>query len=73
MQSIILNRQYKPKCKLPNMLIVSSLVGITVSALREAGKIDEMREFVNLVKTENAILDYYRVLDMASRYVDFYD
>ncbi|MCU0846756.1 MAG: hypothetical protein MUD12_02585 [Spirochaetes bacterium] len=55
------------------MLIVSSLVGITVSALREAGKIDDMREFINLVKTENAILDYYRILDMASRYVDFYD
>jgi len=61
----------KPYCALPDVLTVSHLIGKTVTALRDAGKDREMREFINEIRRKDLSIDYYSVMNIASHYVSF--
>ena len=63
----------KPRCKLPVFCASSQIIGKTVSTLRSAGLEEEQKEFVQLVKINCAKIDYFKAIEIASNYVDFYD
>lgn len=65
------NSVSKPNCRLPDVLTVSHLIGKTVTALREAGKDRDMRDFINDIRRKDLQMDYYSVMAIASRYVTF--
>lgn len=61
----------KPGCRLPDIPTASHLIGKTVTALREAGRNKEMRDFINEIRKKDLSLDYYSVFTIASSYVHF--
>ena len=61
----------KPRCKLPPVYTPSYLIGNTVNALSRAGLHLRIREFTEDLGKDEAMADFHRVLEIASRYVDF--
>ncbi len=61
----------KPGCRLPSVCTPSYLIGNTVNALTRAGLQSRIREFTNDLGETDAISDYHRILEIASRYVEF--
>ncbi len=67
------NSTQKPGCRLPDILTASHLIGNTVTALRDAGRDDSMKEFINEIRRKDNSLDYFSVMTIASRYVSFHE
>jgi hypothetical protein len=67
------NSVSKPTCRLPDVLTVSHLIGKTVTALRDAGREQEMRDFINDIRRKDLQMDYFSVMSIASRYVTFHE
>jgi len=63
----------KPNCKLPNNVIASHLIGLTLNALKEAGQDENKDAFISEIRDCNEIMDYSTILEKASKYVNFYD
>ena len=63
----------KPKCKLPVFCASSHIIGKTVNTLRNAGLNEKQIEFVQIIKNNSADIDYFRAIEIASKFVDFYD
>ena len=61
----------KPRCKLPPVCTSSYLIGNTVNALTHAGLHLRILEFTEELGKDDAIAEYHRILEIASRYVDF--
>lgn len=68
---VMLSTIAKPRCKLPTVCSSSYLIGNTVNALTRAGLHLRVREFTEELTKDLEISDYHRVLEIASRYVDF--
>ncbi len=62
----------KPQCKLPDIPQASHLIGLTISALKESGKMDQVKEFVNEIKDKDLNFNTDEVVKIASKYVEFY-
>jgi len=63
----------KPKCKMPDVPVASHLIGLTISSLKKAGKDEEMRKFIDEVIGKNSNFSQEEVLDIAGKYVEFYN
>lgn len=66
-------RAERPKCKLPEIFITSNLIGRTATTLRRARHDDDLNEFFKAIKNNDLRIDYYSVLKVAEKYVDFYE
>jgi hypothetical protein len=66
-------RAERPKCKLPEIFITSNLIGKTATTLRRAQREDELRDFFKTIKSIDTRIDYYTILRVAEKYVDFYE
>jgi len=62
----------KPKCKLPDIIQSSHLIGLTIAKLKEAGYMDQVHTFINEVKNKNSNFSYDEILVIAQKFVDFY-
>ena len=61
----------KPACKLPDICTASYLIGRVVVVLKNEGKKENMRAFINEIRQKDINIDYYNVFKIASDYVDF--
>ncbi len=67
----MLGTMEKPRCKLPTVCSSSYLIGNAVNALMKAGLNHRVRELTEDLRNGQDISDYHRVLEIASRYVNF--
>jgi len=63
----------KPDCKLPDVMIASHLIGLTVNALRKAGQNKSKEAFISEIREDLVHMDYSTILEKASTYVQFHD
>lgn len=69
----LVNQNDKPKCRLPDIMISSSIIGSTVKALRKAKKDDDLKSFLTTIKNPDNTSDYFSIVKAAEKYVEFYE
>ncbi len=62
----------KPRCKLPDIPQASHLIGLAISTLKESGKMDQVKEFINEIKDKDLNFNTDEVIKIAGKYVEFY-
>ncbi len=62
----------KPRCKLPEILQSSHLIGLVITRLKEEDLIGQIHDFVTEVRARNSNFTCEDIVHIAEKYVEFY-
>lgn len=57
---------------MPDIPQASHLIGLAISTLKESGKMDQVKEFINEIKDKDLNFNTDEVIKIAGKYVEFY-
>ena len=62
----------KPRCRIPDIVHPSHLIGLTVSRLKDENMMDEIYSFMDEVKSLDFNFTLEDIIAIAEKYMDFY-